>query len=139
MVGKGSNRAHGQLSVEMIVVLAAMVMLLLSIYVLNQHLSLQWEEQRQSLEASAAARKVAIAINQAWVGGNGTQITFYNSAGPTVTRISIAYSRTVRAYYSLGGYSSYPLVTGSTNMTDLPLNSTIAIRNINNVIYAEAA
>ena len=122
--------AIGQLSVEMVVISAAMIMLLLAIYLLNNDLQLAWSEQKGSLDASNAANGLALAMNKAAAGGNGTIVAFPNLVGPEVTSMSIYNLRVVRAYHSSGGFSSAPLVTNKTNVSgSIPLNQELFVRN----------
>ncbi len=116
-----------------------MIGLLLAMFLVNENLRSGWEEQKESLEASIAANQLAIAINKAVAGGNGTAVTFANAVGADVTNMSIYDWRSVRAYYIAGGYSSAPLVTNNTNVTGaIPINQGIIIRNIEGQITVEA-
>lgn len=129
----------GQLSVEMVIIAAVMVGLLLSMFLVNENLRSGWEGQKESLEASTAANQLAIAINKAVAGGNGTAIAFSNIVGTDVTNMSVYDMRSVRAYYLSGGYYSAPLVTNNTNVTGaIPLNQGIIVRNIEGQITVEA-
>ena len=131
--------AKAQLSVEMVIIAAVMIGLLLAMFLVNENLRSGWEGQKESLEASTAANQLAIAINKAVAGGNGTSITFANLVGADVTNMSIYDSRSVRAHYIAGSYSSAPLVTNNTNVTgDIPINQGIIIRNIDGKITIEA-
>ena len=125
-----ADSRHGQLSVELVIVAAVMVGLLLAMFLVNDHLSNAWEDQKQSLEAGAAANQAALAINRAVAGGNGTQISFDNSVGQDVVSVAIFDRRSVRAYYIYGGYASAPIVTNNTNITAVPINRKVAVKNI---------
>jgi len=126
---------QGQVSVEMVIISSVMIGLLLAIFIVNDHLSNSWEEQKQGLEASSAANQVALAINRVSATGSGTQVSFLNRVGVDVTRIEIFNQRSVRAYYLNGRYSSAALVTNNTNFTDgIPTNQLVVVRNINGVI-----
>ncbi len=135
----GARAPHclsGQVSVEMVIVSAIMVSLLLAMLLINSNLRASWDEQKQSLEATAAASQVAMAANRAAAGGDGTRISFVNSVGADVTRIIVFDNRAVRAYYSRGGYASIPLVTNNTNITgNVSLNQQIAVYNIGGTVF----
>ncbi len=132
--------ARGQLSVEMVIIAGVMMFMLLAIYMVNQHLRSAWETQKQWLEAGAAANQLAIAVNRAAAGGNSTTISFINSVGQDVTNMTIYEGRSVRAYFSQGGFYSVSLVTNRTNAQHgIPLNRGIIVVNNNDTvsIYSE--
>lgn len=123
----------------MVVIAAVMIGLLLAMFLVNEHLSSSWEQERESLQAGAAADRVALAINRASAGGNGTVISFANMVGPDVTNMSIYDGRSVRAYYLAGMYVSSPLITNRTNATGgIPLNQEVVARNVNGTIFIGA-
>ncbi|MEM4633908.1 MAG: hypothetical protein QW275_02015 [Candidatus Anstonellaceae archaeon] len=125
----------GQISVEMVIISSAMIGLLLVMFVVNDFLNSSWEELKQSMQASAAADQVAHAINLASAGGNGTSISFFNRVGPDVVRIEVFGKRSIRAYYTAGGYASAALVTNNTNFnSDIPINQIVVFQNSGGII-----
>jgi|GEM_PF-1724959 len=130
--------ARGQISTELIMVISMMVALLLVVLLVNINLQLGWAEEKQSLEASAAANQLALAINRAAAGGSSTKISFTNTVGPDVTNVSVFDKRSVRAHYAIGGYASAGLVTNNTNIAaQVPINRQITVINTGGVITVE--
>jgi len=135
----GMAREKGHLSVEIVVIAGVMMMVLFTIFYVNQHLQAAWAVQKQKLEASAAANQIAIAINRAAAGGNTTRIAFNNHVGADVVNITVYGGRSVRAYYSEGGFYSVPLVTNQTNISGaIPLNTEIMVENKNGLVSISA-
>lgn len=102
------------MAAESIITLGAMLILLLAMMIINGNLRSQSAALQQQLEAASAAAQVALAINAAAAGGNGSQVSFLNSVGGDVTSISIYAGRSLRVAYAAGGYVSQPLVTNRT-------------------------
>ncbi|MFA6489276.1 MAG: hypothetical protein WCT52_01195, partial [Candidatus Micrarchaeia archaeon] len=126
---------RGQVSVELVIITSVMVGLLLVMLLVNNSLQTSWNSERQILEATSAASQVALAINRAAAGGDGTTISFINTVSPDVTRMEVFDRRTVRAYYKIGGYASSALVTNSTNISgNISLNTQLIIANTNGTI-----
>jgi hypothetical protein len=131
---------RGQLTVEMVVIAAIMIGLLVGMFLVNEYLSTSWEAQKESFEASSAASGLAMAINRAAAGGDGTIITRWNRVGTDIVNMSIYDHRSVRAYYFAGSYSSAPLITNNTNVAGaIPINQMLLIKNRNGTITIEAA
>ena len=129
------NSCKGQVSVELIIITAVMASLLLLMLMVNNSLQQSWGAQKQVLEATAAANQVAIAMNRAAAGGDGTTVSFMNTVSPDITSIQIFDKRTVRAYYSEGGYASAALVTNDTNVSgSVPINRQVIVSNNGNTI-----
>lgn len=135
----GAGMKKAQMSVELVITVAIMVSLLIVMYIVNDSLRGAWESQQQRLQASAATNQVAMAINAAAAGGDGTQVRFTNSVGPDVRNMSIYMSRAVEAYAASGISYSTPIVTNNTNMPGtIPINQEVAVVNTNGVITVEA-
>ncbi len=114
----------------MVIIASVMVGLLLAVYLVNDSLRTTWEDSRQMLVASSAADRVALAINRAAAGGNGTKVTFFNEAEADVVSISLFDRRSVRAYAISGRYASAPLVTNNTNITaNIPTGQAVTFIN----------
>ena len=125
----------GQVSVEIVIMAGIMMVVLFTVFFVNQHLEGMWAVQKQRLEASAAANQLAAAINQAAAGGNGTRVAFSNSVGPDVTNLTVYGGRSVRAYYAYGGFYSVSLVTNQTNITGpVQLNAEVTLLNQNGTV-----
>jgi len=117
------------------ITVSAMMILLLVMYLVNDSLRLSWAGQKETLEASTAANQVALAINRAVAGGDGTVILFTNTVSASVSNITISPPRAVHAATSGGMASSTPIITNNTNISGrIPLNSEIVVRNIGGVI-----
>ena len=130
-----NNSGKGQVSVELIITTSVMAALLLLMLMVNNSLQQSWGVQKQVLEATAAANQVAIAMNRAAAGGDGTTVSFMNTVSPDVTSIQIFDKRTVRAYYAEGGYASAALVTNDTNVSgSVPINTQVIVSNNGNTI-----
>ena len=133
------NSKKAQMSVELIVTVSIMVSLLIVIFIVNDNLSYVWARQKQRLEAGNAANQVAMAINMAASGGDGTQIRFTNAVGPSVSNITIYEKRAVLAYTSGGVSYSTPIVTNNTDVPGLiPFGEDILIINDKGVIRVGA-
>jgi hypothetical protein len=118
------------------VTVSAMVILLMAMYIVNNMLSSTWDYQKQGLEASSAANQMALAINRAVAGGNGTQIKFNNHVGASVVNVTINPPRTVSANTTDGLWSSTPIITNSTSASGpLPINREVVVRNVDGVIF----
>lgn len=128
----------GQSSVELVVIASVMLGLLAAMYLVNENLRQSWEEQRQSIQASEAASKVARAINAVAAGGNGTQFYFRNLVGADVANMSVFDRQSVRAYHVSGGFSSAQISTNNTNITAIPINAGMLITNRNGLVSVEA-
>ena len=125
------------MSVELVITVGIMVSLLIVMFIVISSLASQWGSQKHGLEASAAANQVAMAINMAAAGGDGTQVKFTNSVGMDVTNMSIHMSRSVQAYCNSSGVSySTPIVTNNTDVANnaIPINREIAVTNTNGTI-----
>ena len=129
-------RTHfGQISAELMVTVSAMMFLLLVMYLVNDSLRLTWAGQKESLEASTAANQVALAINRAVAGGDGTVISFNNMVSTSIVNITISPPRAVRAETYRGMASSTPIITNNTNVTVfIPINKGVVVRNTGGVI-----
>ncbi|MCX8195243.1 MAG: hypothetical protein N3G22_04025 [Candidatus Micrarchaeota archaeon] len=130
---------RAQLSVELVAIASIMIGLLIALFIISDGLRISWNQQRQSMEAGRVANQVALAVNRALAGGNGTTIRFFNNAPADIINVSVR-GRTVRAYYEAGRYSSagmatVPVLVGSS----IPLNQEIICRNYNDTVYIEAA
>ncbi|MFA5930497.1 MAG: hypothetical protein WC861_06455 [Candidatus Micrarchaeia archaeon] len=131
----GSGRHLGQISAELMITVSAMIALLLAMYIVNDSLRATWDGQKERLEASTAANQVALAINRAVAGGDGTVVTFNNMASASIANITIINQRAVLAETYRGMGSSTPIITNNTNISGLvPMNREIAVRNIGGVI-----
>ena len=131
----GSRTHFGQISAELMITVSSMMFLLLAIYIVNDSLRMTWEAQKERLEASTAANQVALAINRAVAGGDGTMISFGNMVSTSISNMSISPPRAVRAETHRGMASSTPIVTNNTNISvTIPLNREIVVRNIGGVI-----
>ena len=116
------------------ITVSAMMTLLLVMYLVNDTLRLTWAGQKETLDASTASNQVALAINRAVAGGDGTVIAFNNRVSASIARMTIS-SRAVRADTSQGMASSTPIITNNTNVSgSIPLNREIVVRNIGGVI-----
>ena len=109
-----------------------MLMFLLISMLINNSLETQSRETRQQLQASAAANQLALAINRVAAAGDGTQISFFNTAGPDVVSMDIFVGRSLQAGYSAGGYVTVPL---STNKTKTNLVAYWAFNSADTPIY----
>ena len=121
------------------------MVLLLVMYLVNDMLRFTWAGQREILEASTASNQVALAINRAAAGGDGTVISFNNKVSTSISKITISPPRAVRAEtnrstVSINGTnqsmaSSTPIITNNTNISgSIPMNREIVVRNIGGVI-----
>ena len=130
-----------QIAPEAVVIAGVMMFLLLSMYAVSVNLRAQWDEQKQSLEASAAASSLAQAINRVAAGENGTTMHYFNSAGPDVANMSIYQLRSLRAYYKAGGFASVALATNMTNTSaqTIPLNSYLWLNYTNGTVHISGA
>jgi hypothetical protein len=133
--------SKGQISAELMITISAMVFLLLVMAIVNESLRSIWAGQQEVLEAASAANQVALAINRAVAGGDGTQIKFNNRVGIHVANVTISPPRAVRATTDGNTASSTPIITNNTNITNdtilngaIPINQEIVVRNINGVI-----
>ena len=117
------------------ITVSSMMTLLLVMYLVNDSLRTTWDAQKESLEASTAANQVALAINRAVAGGDGTVVSFNNMAGTSIANMSISPPRSVRAETYQGMWSSTPIITNNTNVSGLmPMNKEIVVRNIGGII-----
>ncbi|MFA6214580.1 MAG: hypothetical protein WC717_04860 [Candidatus Micrarchaeia archaeon] len=133
------EKSSGQISAELMVTVSSMVLLLLVIYIVNDSVRFTWAGQKETLEASTAANQVALAINRAAAGGDGTQVKFNNFVGDNIENITISPPRAVRAATTNGFWSSTPIITNSTNVSGtIPINQELVVRNINGVITVAA-
>ena len=141
----GSRRQMGQISAELMITVSSMMVLLLVMYLVNDMLRFTWAGQREILEASTASNQVALAINRAVAGGDGTVISFNNKVSASISKITISPPRAVRAEtnrstVSINGTnqsmaSSTPIITNNTNISgSIPMNREIVVRNIGGVI-----
>lgn len=110
MVGK----SRAQLLPESVVVIAMLMLVLLMVLIANRQLESQSIRLQQQLQASTAATQMAMAINKVSSGGEGAQMSFFNSAGPSVTSMQLFDGRSLRVHYASGGHVSMPLVTNRT-------------------------
>ncbi|GEM_PF-2827453 len=126
-----------QIAPEAVLVAGVMLFFLLSVYIASGHLKQQNAILGQSLQASAAASQVAIAINKVAAAGNGSKIVFFNSAAKGVSNITIYGGRAVKAACKAGCYVSVPLSTNNTILSGstIPLNSNIYVNNTEGTIY----
>ena len=130
----GSRMHPGQISAELMITVSAMMTLLLVMYLVNDSLRLTWDSQKERLEASTAANQVALAINRAVAGGDGTVVSFNNKVSASIANMTIS-SRSVHADTNHGMGSSTPIVTNNTAVSGvIPLNREIAVRNTGGVI-----
>jgi hypothetical protein len=126
----GASRLRGQISAELMVTVSAMMLLLIVIYLVNGTLQSIWDNQKGRLEASTAANQVALAINRAVAGGDGTQVKFNNAVGASIANITISPPRAVKAVTYGGMASSTPIITNNTNISaPIPMNREIVVRN----------
>ena len=117
------------------ITVSSMMFLLLTMYIVNDSLRLTWAAQKERLEASTAANQVALAINRAVAGGDGTVISFNNMVSTSIANLTISPPRAVHAETYRGMASSTPIITNSTNVSVfIPLNREIVVRNIGGVI-----
>ena len=131
----GSRRQMGQISVELMITVSSMVTLLLVMYIVNDSLRLTWEGQKERLEASTAANQVALAINRAVAGGDGTVVSFSNKVSASIANMSVSSSRAVRADTYRGMSSTTAIITNNTNISGLiPINKEIVVRNTGGTI-----
>lgn len=131
----GSQRQVGQISAELMITVSSMMALLLVMYLVNDTLRFTWEGQKERLEASTAANQVALAINRAVAGGDGTVISFRNSVSTSIANVTISPPRAVRAETLRGLWSSTPIITNSTNVSGtIPIDRDIVVRNVGGVI-----
>jgi len=122
------------------VTVSAMVLLLLVMYLVNQSLQQTWDGEKQVLEASSAANQVALAINRASAGGDGTQIRLNNFVGGDIANVTVSPPRAVTAYTWNGFSSSTPIVTNNTNISgNITINREIVVRNIGGTITIAAS
>ena len=129
-----SRRHLGQISAELMITVSAMMTLLLVMYLVNDTLRLTWAGQKETLDASTASNQVALAINRAVAGGDGTVIAFNNRVSASIARMTIS-SRAVRADTGQSMASSTPIITNNTNVSgNIPLNREIVVRNIGGII-----
>ena len=127
--------SKGQISAELMVTVSAMVLLLLVMSLVNESLRSTWTGQQQTLEASSAANQVALAINRAVAGGDGSQIKFNNRVGSHVANITISPPRAVRATTNNSIWSSTSIITNNTDINGtIPINQELVVRNINGTI-----
>ena len=130
----------GQISAELMVTVSAMVLLLLVMYLVNQSLQQTWDGEKQVLEASSAANQVAIAINRAVAGGDGTQVRLNNFVGGSIANVTISPPRAVTAFTWNGYSSSTPIVTNNTNITgNITINQEIVVGNTGGTITIAAS
>ena len=133
-----ANRS-GQISAELMVTVSSMMLLLIVIYMVNGSLQSIWDGQKGRLEASTAANQVALAINRAAAGGDGTQIKFNNYVGSNVANITISPPRAVHAETVGGMAASAPIITNNTDIpAPIPFNHDIVVRNNGGTITVEA-
>jgi len=131
----GPKTHSGQISAELMVTVSSMIVLLLVMYLVNDSLRFTWEGQKQRLEASTAANQVALAINRAAAGGDGTVISFNNYVGTNVANMTISPPRAVRAETYQGMASSTPIITNNTNISGvIPINMEVVVQNTGGVI-----
>jgi hypothetical protein len=129
----------GQISAELIVTMSAMIFLLMAIFLVNDTLEGTWAAQKETLEASTATNQVALAINRAVAGGDGTQITFNNYVGGRIANITVSPPRAVRAVTVNGLSASTPIITNNTNIPGaIPINRDVVVRNTAGAISIEA-
>lgn len=136
-----ANKASGQIAPEAVLIAGVMMFLLLAMFTVSEHLRQQWDAERQSLQATAAATSLAQAINSVAASGNGTTLLYFNSAGSDVANMSIYQLRSLRAYYREGGFVSVALATNETNMTSptIPLNVDLWLNNTGGTVYVSGA
>ena len=131
----GSPRHPGQISAELMITVSSMMTLLLVMYLVNDSLRVTWEGQKETLEASTASNQVALAINRAVAGGDGSVISFNNMVSTSIANMTISPPRAVRAETYRGMASSTPIITNNTNVTvSIPINKGVVVRNIGGVI-----
>jgi len=131
----GSKTHSGQISAELMVTVSSMIALLLVMYIVNDSLRFTWEGQKQRLEASTASNQVALAINRAVAGGDGTVISFNNYVGGNIANITISPPRAVRAETLQGMAESTPIITNNTDVSGfIPINMEIVVQNTGGVI-----
>ena len=133
------RKTAGQIAPEAVVIAGVMLFLLLAMYTVSVNLQQQWDRQRQSLQAEAAASDLAQAINTVAAEGDGTSLLYFNSAGPEVTNVSVYQFRSLRAYYKAGGFVSVALVTNQTNSSFIPLNADVWLNNTNGTVCVSGA
>ena len=111
------------------VTVSMMVLLLLVMLIVNESLRATWVGQQEKLEASSAANQVALAINRAVAGGDGSQIKFNNRVGSHVANVTIAPPRAVLAM-TQNSWSSTPIITNNTDIPGaIPINQELVVQS----------
>ena len=129
-----------QISVELVVMASVMLFLLLTMFVANENLSSSWERQKQSLQASAAADRVAAAVARASAFGNGTSVSFFNGVGPDVVNMSVFEGRSIIANTVSRVSVSVTTICNETSApSGIPVNEEIVVRNSGGAIIIGAA
>ena len=129
---------NAQVSIELVMVATMALGILLVIYIANNMISSSWENEKQKIEASFAADRIALQVGRAVAGGDGTTVRFFNRVGNDVSGISLLYNRSISATTVSNLRYSAPLVTSDVEAPGgIPLNAEIRITNSNGRISIE--
>ncbi len=133
-----------QISAEFMIVIAILLIIFLSLFIVISKKNSQADSLRKALYAREIADKISASINSAFISGDGTSITeeisgsfkdgtpYTISIYPSVKIVEITYTSQLDTRH----YSS--TITTSSILGDITqINSTITISNSNGVIYIE--
>jgi hypothetical protein len=124
-----------QVSIELVMMAAMALGILLVIYLSNNMVSSSWENEKQRIEASFAADRMALSIGRAVAGGDGTVVRFFNRVGPDIVGFNLTYNRSISVRTVGGLRHSAPLVTSNISAPGgIPANAEITITNSNGQI-----
>jgi len=134
-------KSRAQLIPESVVVIALLMFVLMMVLIANKQFEFQSAQLQQQLQASTAATQMASAINKVAAAGDGAQVSFYNSVGPSVTSMQFFGGRSLQASYAAGGYVSVPLVTNKTSNISgaISINRQVIVKNSNGTVYIQPA
>jgi hypothetical protein len=124
-----------QVSIELVMMAAMALGILLVIYLSNNMAASSWESEKQKIEATFAADRLALSVGRAVAGGDGTTIRYFNRVGPDIVGFSLTYNRSISVRTISNLTHSAPLVTSNiTAPGGIPMNAEIAITNSNGQI-----